>query len=168
MHNLQFKHFWNRVFSAFMKPKVHHCTHKSLHWPIQFEMNPVHVFTISFFNRSIHFSITLMCVCIYIYIYIYIYIFKSREISVNTVTRLRAGPLGFDSRQGLDFSFHHQVWTGSGAHPATYPAGYRGLIPRRWSGWAWSWPLTSIYCPGEECVELQLHSPVRLHGAVLN
>jgi hypothetical protein len=25
----------------------------------------------------------------------------------------------------------------------------------------WSWPLTSIYCRGQECVELYLHSPSR-------
>jgi len=33
---------------------------------------------------------------------------------------------------------------------------------------AWSWPLTSDYCRGQECVDLQLHSPVRLHGVAIS
>jgi hypothetical protein len=33
---------------------------------------------------------------------------------------------------------------------------------------AWSWPLTSNQCRGEECVKLYIHSPISLHGAVLN
>jgi len=33
---------------------------------------------------------------------------------------------------------------------------------------AWNWPLTSIYCRGQECVDLYLHPPIRLHGVVLS
>jgi hypothetical protein len=33
---------------------------------------------------------------------------------------------------------------------------------------AWSWPLTSIYCRGQEYVELYIYSPIRLHGVVLS
>jgi hypothetical protein len=34
---------------------------------------------------------------------------------------LRAGQPGLDSRQGQDASLLHNVQTGSGAHPASYP-----------------------------------------------
>jgi len=34
--------------------------------------------------------------------------------------------------------------------------------------WARSWPLTYIWCRGQEYVELSLHSPIRLHGVVLS
>jgi hypothetical protein len=33
---------------------------------------------------------------------------------------------------------------------------------------AWSWPLTSNYCRGQENVDLYILSPIRLHGIVLN
>jgi len=32
----------------------------------------------------------------------------------------------------------------------------------------WSWLLISTYCWVWECVELYLHSPIHLHGIVLN
>jgi hypothetical protein len=31
-----------------------------------------------------------------------------------------------------------------------------------------SWPLISIECWGQECVELHLHFPTRLHGTVFS
>jgi hypothetical protein len=40
--------------------------------------------------------------------------------------RLRTGWPGFNSRQGQDFSLLHNVQTGSGAHPASYPMGAGG------------------------------------------
>jgi hypothetical protein len=52
----------------------------------------------------------------------------------------------------------HRVQNGSGAHPASYPMGNRGSFPGGKATGAWSWPLTSIYCRGQECVELYLHS----------
>jgi hypothetical protein len=33
---------------------------------------------------------------------------------------------------------------------------------------AWRWPLTTNLCRGEEYVDLYIHSPIRLHGVVLN
>jgi len=52
---------------------------------------------------------------------------------------LRAGWSGAGN-----FSLHHCVQNGSGAHPASYPVGYRGFFPGcKWAG-PWSWPLTSI------------------------
>jgi hypothetical protein len=45
-----------------------------------------------------------------------------------------------------DFSYFHSVQTNSGAHPASYTMGTRGsfTVPQ------WSWPLTFIYCQGQE------------------
>jgi hypothetical protein len=37
--------------------------------------------------------------------------------------------------------------------------GTRGWFPGGKTAGAWSWPLTSIYCQDQECVELYLHSP---------
>jgi hypothetical protein len=46
--------------------------------------------------------------------------------------------------------------------------GYRGLFPRGKAAGAWRWPLTSIQCRSQECVDLHLHFPIRLHGVVLS
>jgi hypothetical protein len=52
-----------------------------------------------------------------------------------------------------DFSLLHNVQTGSEAHQASYPMGM----------------ITHLYLvPKPKMVELYLHSPVRLHGIVLN
>jgi hypothetical protein len=56
-----------------------------------------------------------------------------------------------------NFSLHYRVQNGSGAHPASYPVGTRGSFPGDKAARARSWPLTSIQCRGQECVELYLH-----------
>jgi hypothetical protein len=70
----------------------------------------------------------------------------------------RYGTVSIALRYGLDdrgsrvqfptgagnFSLHHRVQNGSGAHPASYPLGTRGSFPGGKSSGAWSWPLTSI------------------------
>jgi hypothetical protein len=43
-----------------------------------------------------------------------------------------------------DFSLHHRVQDGSGAHPASYSMGTRGSFPGGKAAGAWSWPVTSI------------------------
>jgi hypothetical protein len=43
-----------------------------------------------------------------------------------------------------NFSLHHRVQPGSGAHPVSYPMGTRGSFPGSKAAGAWSWPLTSI------------------------
>jgi hypothetical protein len=45
-----------------------------------------------------------------------------------------------------NFSLHHRVQNGSGAHSASYPMGTRGSFPRGKAAGALSWPLASIYC----------------------
>jgi hypothetical protein len=55
----------------------------------------------------------------------------NRDITVSRVTRVRAGDRGSISGRcsGGIFSLRHHVQTGSGAHPASYPAGTRGFFP---------------------------------------
>jgi uncharacterized membrane protein YgcG len=43
-----------------------------------------------------------------------------------------------------NFSLHHRVKTGSGAHPASYPTGTGGSYSGGKAAGAWSWPFTSI------------------------
>jgi hypothetical protein len=62
--------------------------------------------------------------------------------SVDTAG-LRAGWLGIQAPLGAgNFSPHHRVQTGSGAHPASNPIGTRGSFPGGKAADAWSWPLT--------------------------
>jgi hypothetical protein len=48
-----------------------------------------------------------------------------------------------------NFSLHHSVHTGSGAHPASYPVSTRGSFPGGKAAGEWSWPLTATYCRGQ-------------------
>jgi hypothetical protein len=43
-----------------------------------------------------------------------------------------------------NFSLHHRVQNGSGAHPASYPMGTSGSFSENKVARAWSWPLTPI------------------------
>jgi hypothetical protein len=67
-----------------------------------------------------------------------------------------------------NFSLLHRVRTDSGAHPASYSIGTGGSFPGIKAAEAWSWPLTSFQCLGQECVALYLQSQIRLHGVVLS
>jgi hypothetical protein len=67
----------------------------------------------------------------------------------------RAGWSGFRAPAGAgNFSLHHRIQTDSGAHSASYPIGTRDSFPRGKTARAWSWPLTSNQCRGQECMEL--------------
>jgi hypothetical protein len=46
-----------------------------------------------------------------------------------------------------NFSLHHRVQKGSGAHPASYRIGIRGSFPGGKAAMAWSSPLTSHLVP---------------------
>jgi hypothetical protein len=60
------------------------------------------------------------------------------------------GVQGFDSWRGVgNFSLHHRVQNGSGAHSASYPMGTRCSFPGSKASGAWSSPLTSILCRGQ-------------------
>jgi hypothetical protein len=67
-----------------------------------------------------------------------------------------------------NFFLHHRVQNGSGAHLASYPMGNRvfPLGVKRPGCEADHSPLSSAEV--KEYVKLYLHSPVRLHGVVLN
>jgi hypothetical protein len=43
-----------------------------------------------------------------------------------------------------NFSLHHCIQNGPGAHPASYPMSTRDSFPGSKAAGAWSWPLTSI------------------------
>jgi hypothetical protein len=49
-----------------------------------------------------------------------------------------------------EFPILHNIITGSGAHPTSYPMGTGGTIPGTEVAGAWSWSLTSIYSQGQE------------------
>jgi hypothetical protein len=66
-----------------------------------------------------------------------------------------------------NFSLHHRVHNGSGAHPASYPMSIRDSFPevkRPGREVAHSPPFSAEV---KELVELHLHSSIRLHGVVL-
>jgi hypothetical protein len=74
------------------------------------------------------------------------YINKSRDSSVGIalgyVLDDRGSRVRFPTGAG-NFSLHHRVQNGSGAHPASYPRGTRGSFPGGKAAGAWSWPFTS-------------------------
>jgi hypothetical protein len=74
----------------------------------------------------------------------------------------------FESRYRLGIFLQHRAQTGSRTHPASYPMGTRGSYPGRKPAGTLTWPLTSIKCRSQECVELHLHSPILFHGVVLS
>jgi hypothetical protein len=72
-------------------------------------------------------------------------IFKIRDSSVGTALDYglddRGSSVRFLAGAG-NFSLHHRVQNGSGAHPASYPMGTRGSFLGGKATGAWSWPLT--------------------------
>jgi hypothetical protein len=84
-------------------------------------------------------------------------------------TGLRAGWSGVRVPAGAgNFSIHHRVQTDSGPYPASCPMGTRGsfLGVKRPGREADHSPPSSAEV--KECMELYLHSPIRLHGVVLS
>jgi hypothetical protein len=55
----------------------------------------------------------------------------------------RSSTVRFPAGAG-NFSLHHRVQNGSGAHTASYQMGTRGSFLEGKAAGAWSWPLTSI------------------------
>jgi hypothetical protein len=52
------------------------------------------------------------------------------ELELRLATGWTAKESGFKSRQGYEFSLPHVVQTGSGVHPASYPMGAGGILPK--------------------------------------
>jgi hypothetical protein len=77
---------------------------------------------------------------------------KSRDGSVGIALGYRLDDRGsrvrFPAEAG-NFSLHHRVQNGSGAHPASYPMDNWGSFLGGKAAGAWSWPLTSIQCRGQ-------------------
>jgi hypothetical protein len=74
-------------------------------------------------------------------------------------TGLRARWSGVRVPPGTEnFSLHHRVQTGSGAHPASFPMGNRDYLFENKAAEAWISPFTSLQCRGQECVELYVHA----------
>jgi hypothetical protein len=74
--------------------------------------------------------------------------------------------IGVESRWRQEFPFLHVLQTRSGAHPTSLTNGYRGFFPGSKAVEAeadYSPP-----CRGQENMSLYIHSPIRLHGVVLN
>jgi hypothetical protein len=72
---------------------------------------------------------------------------KSRDSSVGIATGYglddRGSTVRFPAGAG-NFSLHHRVQNGSGAHIASYPMGTRSSFREGKTAGAWSWPLTSF------------------------
>jgi hypothetical protein len=104
--------------------KFHYRVHKSPSLDsVSNQMNPVHTLISRFFKRDFNIII------------------PGQWYSAE----LQAGWSGAWVTAGAgNFSLHHRVQTGSGAHPVSYPMGRRGSLPGGKAAGAWSWPLTSI------------------------
>jgi hypothetical protein len=100
-----------------------------------------------FRNRCLHsyFPNTIkMCIIV---------VFSSYECeTLSVILREEALGYGLDDRGSRvrfpagsgNFSLHHRVQNGSGAHPTSYPVGTRDSFPGGKAAGAWSWQLTSI------------------------
>jgi hypothetical protein len=86
---------------------------------------------------------------------IYLFLHVGARIAQWYSAGLRAGwPGVWIQGETGNFSVHYRVQTGSGANPASYWMDTTGK-----AAGGWSWPLTSIHCRCQECVELYLHFP---------
>jgi hypothetical protein len=103
--------------------------------------------------------------------HIVLLLFKSRDSSVGIATGYglddRGSRFRFPAGAG-NFSLHHRVQNGSGAHPASYSVGTRGSFPgvkRPGREADYSHPSSA---EAKEWMEPYLHSPIRLNGVVLS
>jgi hypothetical protein len=83
---------------------------------------------------------------------------------------LRAGrPRGRSSIFGVVKNVHFSLSCRPALGPTKPPIQWvPGSFPGGKVAVAWSWPLTSNYCRGQENVDLYMHSLICLHGVVLN
>jgi hypothetical protein len=73
--------------------------------------------------------------------------YESRNSSVGIALGYGLDDRGFRVRfpaEAVNFSLHHRVQNGSGAHLAPYPMGTGGCFPGGKAPGAWSWRFTSI------------------------
>jgi hypothetical protein len=95
---------------------------------------------------------------------------KSRDSSVGIALGYglddRGSTVRFPAGAG-NYSLHHRVQNGSGAHPASYPIGTRGSYLGGKAAGTWSWPLTLVPRSQNEWSYAST-PPIRLHGVVLS
>jgi hypothetical protein len=97
-------------------------------------------------------------------------LYRHLVFDVNSRSRVRSIVVttsnGLDGQQMQDFSLLHNVQTGSGAHPASYPMGTGATSPelKRSGREADHYPPSSADIKNE----LYSHSPICLDGVVLN
>jgi hypothetical protein len=96
---------------------------------------------------------------------------NSSDSSVGTA--LGYGLEDRDSRVRLpvgvrNFSLHHRVQNGSGAHPASYLMSTWGSFPEGKVAWAWSSPITPSSAEVKNAWSYTSTSPVLLQGVVLS
>jgi hypothetical protein len=95
----------------------------------------------------------------------------SEERSVDTATGYGLGGRGARSRVPVgaeDFSPLHVVQTCSEAQRISYPRGYWGFFPEGEISRGMKLTTHLSLSQRARIVELYLHSPIRLHGIVLN
>jgi hypothetical protein len=104
-------------------------------------MNPVHTFPYYFPKIHSNFIFTFKAL---------FHVVRDSSVGIALGYGLddRGSRIRFLERAG-NFSLHHRVQNGSGAHPASYPMGIRCSFPGGKAAGAWSWPLTSIWCRGQ-------------------
>jgi hypothetical protein len=91
-----------------------------------------------------------------------------RSVGIATGYGLEDGGVGVRVPVRQEFLRFHFLQTGSGVHPTSYTMGTRGFFLGGKAAGVWSWPLISNWCRGQENMGLYIHSPIRLHGVVIN
>jgi hypothetical protein len=74
----------------------------------------------------------------------------------------------FESREDQEFSLLHVIQTGFGVHLTSYPMGSRCSFPGGKSGRGMKLTTHFHPLPRSRKVDLYIHSPICLHGVVLN
>jgi hypothetical protein len=101
-------------------------------------------------------------------VFLFLKIFsRAKFMGKNSRTFDRGSRVRFPEGAG-NFSLHHRVRNGSEAHPASYTIDSGALslgVKRPGSEADHSSPSSAEV---KECMELYLHSPIRLHGVVLS
>jgi hypothetical protein len=88
-------------------------------------------------------------------------------VSLNILFCPSTGRVRFPAGAG-NFSPHHRVQNGSGAHQASYTKGTRGSFPGGKAAAAWSWPLTPSGAEVKNAWSYTSTPPIRLRGGVLS
>jgi hypothetical protein len=131
-------------------------------------------------SKKVAYEITSLSICVFVCVCPSVFV-SSLFFRLTRFMANRDSAVGIGTGYGLDgrrfgvrvpvgprfFSFPRRpdrLW----GPPSLLSNGYQGQFLRGKAAGAWSWPLTCIYCRGQECVDLYNHSPIPLHGVVFN